>query len=132
MEWPVILVLAIVVPIILIPFLLVWYINIGGVYLAMRERRAIGALATIIRALRTTFAIAIPIAIYAVAVWFSLGHFGWPVALAVALVMPVILFIPVIVWVGVVSGLFLVAREARRRRAVAYRRRAVSLAKEPV
>lgn len=40
MEWQVILALAIIVPVVLIPVLFVWYLNIGGIYAAIRERRA--------------------------------------------------------------------------------------------
>jgi len=44
MEWQVILALILVVPVILIPVALIWYINIGGIYLVIkeaRERRAV-------------------------------------------------------------------------------------------
>ncbi len=44
MEWQVILALAILIPVILTPVLFVWYLNIGGIYAAIkeaRERRAI-------------------------------------------------------------------------------------------
>jgi len=44
MEWQVILALVIVIPVILVPVLFVWYLNIGGIYAAIkeaRERRAI-------------------------------------------------------------------------------------------
>lgn len=43
MQWEFIVALAIAIPIILIPPALVWYINIGGIYAAIkdtRERRA--------------------------------------------------------------------------------------------
>jgi hypothetical protein len=43
MEWQVILALVLVIPVLLIPVALIWYINIGGIYLAIkdaRERRA--------------------------------------------------------------------------------------------
>ena len=39
MEWQVILVLVIAIPIILIPVAFVWYLNIGGVYAAIKEAR---------------------------------------------------------------------------------------------
>ena len=39
MEWQVILAIVIVIPIILIPVLFVWYINIGGLYGAFKEAR---------------------------------------------------------------------------------------------
>lgn len=40
MEWQVILALVVAIPIILIPIALVWYINVGGIYLAIKEARA--------------------------------------------------------------------------------------------
>ena len=39
MEWQVILVLVIVIPVILFPVLFVWYLNIGGIYAAIKEAR---------------------------------------------------------------------------------------------
>ena len=39
MEWQVILALVIVIPVILIPVLFVWYLNIGGIYAAIKEAR---------------------------------------------------------------------------------------------
>ena len=40
MEWQTILAIAIMVPVLLIPVALVWYINIGGMYIAVKEARA--------------------------------------------------------------------------------------------
>jgi len=40
MSWQVILALAIVIPVILIPVLFVWYLNIGGIFASVRERQA--------------------------------------------------------------------------------------------
>lgn len=40
MEWQLILALVLVIPVILIPVLLVWYINAGGIALALKEARA--------------------------------------------------------------------------------------------
>jgi len=37
MEWWTILLLALVIPIILIPVALIWYINISGIYTVIRE-----------------------------------------------------------------------------------------------
>ena len=132
MEWQVILVLVIVVAIILIPVALVWYLNIGGIYAAIREGRRIRVLETIGRVVRIGLAVIVPVGIYAFAIWFSLGHFGWQVVLAVALVLPIVLFVPVLVWATVVSGLYLVVRDALRRRVIAPRRRATRVAEEPV
>ena len=44
MEWQIIVALAIAIPIILLPVALAWYLNIGGIYAAIkdaRERRAV-------------------------------------------------------------------------------------------
>ena len=40
MEWQVILALVLAIPLMLIPVALVWYINIGGIYIAIKEARA--------------------------------------------------------------------------------------------
>jgi hypothetical protein len=40
MEWQVIVALAIAIPVILIPAAFVWYLNVGGVYQAVKEARA--------------------------------------------------------------------------------------------
>ena len=40
MEWQVIVALVVAVPIILAPVVLIWYMNIGGIYTAIKERRA--------------------------------------------------------------------------------------------
>lgn len=39
MEWQVIVALIVAIPIILIPVALIWYINAGGIYLAIKEAR---------------------------------------------------------------------------------------------
>ena len=39
MEWQIILALVLAVPIILFPVAFVWYLNIGGIYAAIREAR---------------------------------------------------------------------------------------------
>ena len=40
MEWQVIVALLIAIPIILFPAAFIWYLNIGGVYSAVKEARA--------------------------------------------------------------------------------------------
>ena len=40
MEWQLILVLMIVIPVILVPVVFVWYLNAGGIYNAIKEARA--------------------------------------------------------------------------------------------
>jgi len=39
MEWQVILALVLTIPIILFPVTFVWYLNIGGIYAAVKEAR---------------------------------------------------------------------------------------------
>ena len=40
MEWEFIVALAVMVPVILLPVAFVWYLNIGGAIIALREARA--------------------------------------------------------------------------------------------
>lgn len=40
MEWQIIVALVIAIPIILFPVALIWYINFGGIYIAIKEVRA--------------------------------------------------------------------------------------------
>jgi len=135
MEWPVVLALVLVIPIILFPAALVWYLNIGGIYAAImkaRERRAArreekagnpaivgrrvkaGAPA-IGRATRIALRIAVPVGIYGLLIWFLLGSFGWEVALAVGLATPFMLIPVAFVWYLNVSGLYQVIRDRRQR-----------------
>lgn len=131
MEWQVILVLVLVIPIILFPAAFVWYLNIGGLFAAIKERD-FKVFERIGRRIRIGLAVIVPVGVYAFAIWFFFSNFGWQVALAIALTLPIVLFVPVLVWVAVVSGLYLVARDALRRRVTAPRRRAVRMAGEPV
>jgi len=39
MEWPVIVVLVLGIPVILFPAAYVWYLNLGGIYAAIGEKR---------------------------------------------------------------------------------------------
>ncbi len=134
MEWQMILVLLLVIPIILFPAVFVWYLNVGGLYAAVKavKEGRFGVSEAVVRRIRTGLAVAVPVGIYAFAVWFSFGHFGWPVALAVALALPVVLFVPVLVWAVVVSGLYQVVRETMRQRATAPRRTPAQMVEEPV
>ena len=131
MEWQVILTLVLVIPIILFPVVLIWYLNAGGVYAAIKEGR-LKAFELAFRKIRIGLAVAIPVGIYVFAIWFSLGHFGWQVALAVGLALPIVLFVPVLVWAVVASGLYLVVRDTLRRRVTAPRRRAERMVEEPI
>jgi len=130
-EWPVILALVIAVAIILFPAMFVWYLNVGGLYVLIKEGR-LKVPQSVVRAMRIGVTVIVPVAIYAILIWFFLGHFGWPVALAVALALPIVLLVPVLIWAAVVSGLYQVARDALRRRAAAQRRRAARAAEEAV
>jgi hypothetical protein len=40
MEWQIIVALVIAVPVILFPAAFVWYLNVGGIYAAIKEARA--------------------------------------------------------------------------------------------
>ena len=40
MEWQIIVALVIAIPIILFPVVFVWFLNIGGIYAAIKEARA--------------------------------------------------------------------------------------------
>ena len=39
MEWQIILVLVLVAPLLLFPAAFIWYVNIGGFYIMLREKR---------------------------------------------------------------------------------------------
>jgi hypothetical protein len=40
MEWQIVVALVIAIPVILFPVAFVWYLNIGGIYAAVKEARA--------------------------------------------------------------------------------------------
>ena len=40
MGWQIVVALVVAIPVILFPVALVWYINIGGIYTALKEARA--------------------------------------------------------------------------------------------
>jgi len=40
MEWQIIVALIVAIPIILIPVVFVWYLNVGGIYAAIKDARA--------------------------------------------------------------------------------------------
>jgi len=132
MEWQVILALVLAITIILFPAMFIWYLNIGGIYAAIRERRRIRIPETASRAMRISLAVIVPVAVYAVLIWFFYGHFGWQVAVAVAVAFPILIFVPALIWVAVISGLYQVAADRLRRRSIANRRKAGKLVEEPV
>ena len=41
MEWQIIVALVIVIPVILLPVAFIWFLNIGGVYAAVKESLAV-------------------------------------------------------------------------------------------
>ena len=125
MEWPVVLALVLVIPLILLPAALIWFMNIKGIRDAVKEKRT-ELLEVIRRRGRLAVAVIIPLGIYAFLIWFFLGRFGWGVALAAALVLPIVFFVPVLIWASVASGLTDVLRDRMRRRATASRRRAAA------
>ena len=129
MEWQVILALIFAVTVILFPAVFIWYLNFGGMYTALRERGGIRVPAIIKRATRITLAILLPLAVYGVAIWLFYGNFGWPVAVAVAIVFPIVLFVPALIWAAVISGLYQVVLDRLRRRVVTPRRK---MSAEPV
>jgi len=131
MEWQVILVLVLAIIIILFPAMFIWYLNIGGIYAAIRERRGARIMETFGRVTRIAAVVIVPVAIYAFLIWFFYGHFGWQATLAVAIVFPIVLFIPALIWASVVSGLYYVIRDRLRRRVTApQRRKRTALAEE--
>jgi len=129
MEWPIILVLVLAIPIILFPAAYIWYLNAGGLYVAVKEG-SLKVPRSVIRAARLGLIIGVPCAGYSVLIWFLSGHFGWVVALVVALSLPVVLIAPVLIWAAFVSGLYQVVRDTLRRRATVRTRRATRLAEE--
>jgi hypothetical protein len=132
MEWQVILALVLAITVILFPAMFIWYLNIGGIYAAIRERRRIRIPETVSRVMRVSLAVIVPVAVYAVLIWFFYGHFGWQVAVAVAVAFPIVMFVPALIWVAVISGLYQVAADRLRRRSIASRRKAGKLVEEPV
>ena len=131
MDWQIILALVLLIPIILFPAMFIWYLNAGGAYAAIREGR-LKTFDPLLRKIRIGLAVIVPVGIYAYAIWFSLGHYEWQVTLAVGLAVPIVLFVPVLVWATVASGLYLVARDALRRRLIVPRRRGGRMAEEHV
>jgi hypothetical protein len=132
LEWQVILALVLAITIIMFPAIFIWYLNIAGVYAAIRERRRIRIPGITGRTIRITLTVIVPVAVYAVLIWLSYGHFGWQVAVAVAVVFPIVLFIPALIWAAVISGLYQVVLDRLRRRVTVPRRKAREMVEEPV
>jgi Sec-independent protein secretion pathway component TatC len=56
----------------------------------------------------------------------------WQLILALVIAIPIVLFVPMLVWAAVASGLYQVAKDAMRRRVIAPRRKATSMAEETI
>lgn len=78
----------------------------------MTKLKALRAMA---RSMTMVLSVAVPLGIYAWLIWFLLGRYGWEVALASGLVMPIILGPPMLVWYIDVRGTYQVIRDARER-----------------
>jgi hypothetical protein len=134
-EWPVILALVIAIPLILFPVAFLWYLNMGGIYAAIREARkrkaargreagevrqvaVIGRRVTsgiLSRPVRIVAGIATPVVVYGVIIWLALAGLGWAAALAVGLAIPIVLIPVAFLWYMNVSGLYRVMRATRQR-----------------
>ncbi len=132
MEWQIFIVLLFAVTIILFPVILIWYLNIGGIYAALRNKVTYRMMETAGRVTRIALAVIAPLSIYAILIWFFQSHFGWQVAVAVAVALPVVLLVPVLIWAAVISGLYQVAIERLRHRTRIQHRRTATSFKEPV
>lgn len=118
MEWQVALAVILVVPIVVLPFVLIGYLNVGGIYVAIKQKRS-SVFAAIARKMRISLAIVSASGAYGFLVWFFLSRFGWQVALAAGLVLPIVLLIPVVIWAVFASGLSVVIRHRLQQRAPA-------------
>jgi len=58
------------------------------------------------RKLHTTVAVLVPVGLYTSAVWFFFGNFGWQVALALALTLPITLLTAAFVWYLNIGGIY--------------------------
>ncbi len=132
MDWQIILALLVIAPIIVFPAVFIWYMNAGALHAAIKEKGTYNLFAALLKVVRIGVAVMVPLGSYGAVMWYGFGHFGWPVALALALVWPIILLIPVVVWVAAVSGLYQVAMASLRQRAGGRRRTIGRPVTEPV
>ena len=56
--------------------------------------------------IRTTVAVLVSAGLYAFFMWFFFSNFGWQVALALALTLPVTLFPAVLIWYINIGGIY--------------------------
>ncbi len=129
MDWYIIIALMISISVIFFPAAYIWYIAGGGILKAVRESR-LEVLEGLGRTLRMAMLVTVPLAIYVSAIWLTLGNFGWHVALATGLVLPIVLIAPLLVWVAMASGIYIVLTDKMRRRSAAARRVPVAVVDE--
>jgi len=151
MQWEFVVALVLAIPLILFPAVLVWYLNLGGIYTFVKrawQRRAISVekseaierekqgASVSGRVVTPVLLMTIPVAVYSFAVWFFLARFGWEIALVVGLVMPVILAVPAFVWYINVWGIYAIIHEGgarqKRRAELLQEAEALLLGKVPV
>jgi len=58
------------------------------------------------RKVRTAVAVLVPVGLYASFIWFVFGNFGWQVALALALTLPVMLLPAALIWYINIGGIY--------------------------
>jgi len=58
------------------------------------------------RKVRTAVAVLVPVGLYASAVWFFFGNFGWQVGLALVLALPVMLLPAALIWYINIGGIY--------------------------
>ena len=96
MQWEFIAALVIGIPVLLFTVMSVWFMNTG-------------------KRMPIVLPVTVPVAVYGFVVWFLLARFGWEVALAVGLTMPIILTPLALVWYINVWGTYGVISEGRAR-----------------
>lgn len=72
-------------------------------------------LPAISRARRIAVPVIVPLGVYGFLIWFFLSSFGWQVALAVGLAMPVVLIPLALIWYVNVWGTYEIVRDGRER-----------------
>ena len=127
MEWQIVVVLVIVAPLILFPAAFIWYVNIGGFYQTLKERRAKArATAEEKRAEVVEGQLAPEVVTVAARAqrrprprgrtakrirWAAILTLGLPIAVAL-----IPLFPALFIWYVNISGLYQVQRDSRQRR----------------
>jgi len=65
------------------------------------------------RKVRAAVTVLVPVGLYTSAVWFFFSNFGWQVALALALTLPLMLFSAVLIWYINIGGIYCAIRRRR-------------------